>query len=141
MSSSTPTTRTAGPSRCAPRARGRQLYARITDDLVEQQKQLLQDLDPDVRDGVVEVIRAACARRRFTVPFGRVGRRAAARRRATAPACADFFAAIVVTDNHGHHDSDRPTADAAAIAGIYNQGIEERGATFETDAAHAPTTF
>ena len=24
-------------------------------------------------------------------------------------------------------------ADAAAIAGIYNQGIEERGATFETE--------
>jgi MarR family 2-MHQ and catechol resistance regulon transcriptional repressor len=36
---------------------GRRLYKRITDDLIEQQKQLLQDLDPDVRDGVVKVIR------------------------------------------------------------------------------------
>ncbi len=39
-------------------ARGRHLYTRITDGLVEQQKELLQDLDPDVRDGVVKVIRA-----------------------------------------------------------------------------------
>jgi MarR family 2-MHQ and catechol resistance regulon transcriptional repressor len=38
-------------------ASGRRLYGRITDDLVEQQKQLLQDLDPEVRDGVVKVIR------------------------------------------------------------------------------------
>ena len=37
--------------------RGRRLYARITSDLVEQQKQLLQDLDPDVREAVVRVIR------------------------------------------------------------------------------------
>ena len=37
--------------------RGRRLCARITDDLVEQQKQLLQDLAPDVREGVVQVIR------------------------------------------------------------------------------------
>src|SRR5215217_6311147 len=36
---------------------GRRLYKRITDDLIEQQKQLLQDLDPDVREGVVKVIR------------------------------------------------------------------------------------
>src|ERR671915_1856032 len=36
---------------------GQRLCARITDDLVEQQKLLLQDLDPDVRAGVVEVIR------------------------------------------------------------------------------------
>jgi DNA-binding MarR family transcriptional regulator len=38
-------------------ARGRGLYTRITHDLIEQQKQLLQDLDPDVRNGVVTVIR------------------------------------------------------------------------------------
>ena len=36
---------------------GRTLCARITDDLVEQQKHLLADLDPDVRAGVVDVIR------------------------------------------------------------------------------------
>ena len=40
-----------------PTASGRRLYKRITDDLVEQQKQVLQDLDPDVREGVVTVIR------------------------------------------------------------------------------------
>ena len=38
-------------------ASGRRLCKRITDDLVEQQKLLLQDLDPDVREGVVHVIR------------------------------------------------------------------------------------
>jgi MarR family 2-MHQ and catechol resistance regulon transcriptional repressor len=38
-------------------ASGRGLCKRITDDLVGQQKQLLQDLDPDVREGVVKVIR------------------------------------------------------------------------------------
>ncbi len=37
--------------------KGRSLCARITDDLVGQQKQLLQDLDPDVRAGVVQVLR------------------------------------------------------------------------------------
>jgi MarR family transcriptional regulator, 2-MHQ and catechol-resistance regulon repressor len=36
---------------------GQRLCAHITDDLVEQQKQLLQDLDPDVRAGVVQVLR------------------------------------------------------------------------------------
>jgi DNA-binding MarR family transcriptional regulator len=36
---------------------GRRLCTRITDDLVDQQKQLLQDLDPDVRTGVVRVLR------------------------------------------------------------------------------------
>lgn len=36
---------------------GQRLCMRITDDLVEQQKQLLQDLDPDVRSAVVEVLR------------------------------------------------------------------------------------
>lgn len=37
--------------------KGRSLCARITGDLVDQQKQLLQDLDPDVRSGVVQVLR------------------------------------------------------------------------------------
>ncbi len=48
-------------------ASGRRLYKRITDDLVEQQKQLLQDLDPEVREGVVNVIRrlARAAESRF----------------------------------------------------------------------------
>ncbi len=45
---------------------GRSLCARITDDLVDQQKQLLRDLDPEVRSGVVQVLRrlaqAAAAR-------------------------------------------------------------------------------
>ena len=36
---------------------GQRLCARITDDLVDQQKQLLQDLAPDVRAGVVQVLR------------------------------------------------------------------------------------
>ena len=46
---------------------GRQLYTRITRDLVAQQHEVLQDLDPVVRDGVVEVIRrlAAAAEKRF----------------------------------------------------------------------------
>ena len=37
--------------------KGRTLCARITGDLVDQQRQLLQDLDPDVRSGVVQVLR------------------------------------------------------------------------------------
>jgi DNA-binding MarR family transcriptional regulator len=37
--------------------KGRSLCARITDDLIDQQRQLLQDLDPDVRTGVVRVLR------------------------------------------------------------------------------------
>jgi DNA-binding MarR family transcriptional regulator len=37
--------------------KGRSLCARINDDLVGQQKQVLQDLDPDVRAGVVQVLR------------------------------------------------------------------------------------
>jgi MarR family transcriptional regulator, 2-MHQ and catechol-resistance regulon repressor len=45
---------------------GRALYERINDDLVEQQKALLADLDPDLRAGVTRVIsrlaRAADAR-------------------------------------------------------------------------------
>jgi len=36
---------------------GRRLHSLITDDLIDQQRQLLQDLDPDVRDGVVQVLR------------------------------------------------------------------------------------
>ncbi len=53
---------------------GRRLCARITDDLVKQQKQLLQDLDPDVREAVVRVIRglarAADSRFRSGVSVG-----------------------------------------------------------------------
>ncbi len=47
---------------------GRQLYTKITRDLVAQQHDVLQDLDPAVRDGVVEVIRrlASAAQKRFT---------------------------------------------------------------------------
>lgn len=40
-----------------PTSSGRRLYKRITEDLVEQQKQLLQELAPDLREGVVHVIR------------------------------------------------------------------------------------
>jgi len=53
---------------------GRRLHTRITDGLVEQQKQILQDLDPEVRDGVVTVIRrlarAADSRFRAGVSVG-----------------------------------------------------------------------
>ena len=53
---------------------GQRLCARITEDLVKQQKQLLQDLDPDVRSGVVEVLRrlarAADARFRSGIAVG-----------------------------------------------------------------------
>jgi MarR family transcriptional regulator, 2-MHQ and catechol-resistance regulon repressor len=56
---------------------GRRLYKRITDDLVEQQKQLLQDLEPDVREGVINVIRrlarAADARFRAGISVGTSG--------------------------------------------------------------------
>ena len=55
-------------------ATGRRLCERITNDLVEQQQQLLQDLDPDVREGVVTVIRrlarAADSRFRAGVSVG-----------------------------------------------------------------------
>jgi DNA-binding MarR family transcriptional regulator len=46
---------------------GRLLCARITGDLVNEQRQLLADLDPDVRAGVVDVIRrlARAAESRF----------------------------------------------------------------------------
>ena len=40
-----------------PTTRGRRLCDRITDALVEQQKQLLQDLEPELREAVVNVIR------------------------------------------------------------------------------------
>lgn len=54
--------------------RGRRLCARITQDLVTQQKQLLQDLEPDVREAVVRVIRglarAADSRFRSGVSVG-----------------------------------------------------------------------
>jgi len=65
---------------CATR-KGEQLCARITDDLIEQQKQLLQDLGPEVRKGVVQVLRrlakAADARFRAGIAAG-----------ASAPCCA-----------------------------------------------------
>jgi DNA-binding MarR family transcriptional regulator len=55
-------------------AAGRRLYRRITADLVEQQKHLLQDLEPEVREGVVRVIRgltrAADSRFRSGVSVG-----------------------------------------------------------------------
>ena len=57
-----------------PTPRGRRLCERITDDLVAQQKQLLQDLDPEIREGVVNVIRrlarAADSRFRSGVSVG-----------------------------------------------------------------------
>jgi MarR family 2-MHQ and catechol resistance regulon transcriptional repressor len=53
---------------------GRALCARIIDDLVEQQRELLADLDPEVRAGVVSVIqrlaRAADSRFRSGVSAG-----------------------------------------------------------------------
>jgi DNA-binding MarR family transcriptional regulator len=55
-------------------ASGRKLCGRITHDLVEQQKQLLEDLPADVRDAVVHVIRrlarAADSRFRSGVSVG-----------------------------------------------------------------------
>lgn len=54
--------------------RGQKLCARINADLVEQQRALLEDLDPAVRAGVVDVIRrlaqSADARFRTGVPVG-----------------------------------------------------------------------
>ena len=53
---------------------GQRLYGRITNDLVLQQKELLKDLDPEVRSGVVQVLRrlaqAADARFRSGVSVG-----------------------------------------------------------------------
>ena len=55
----------------SPTRQGQRLCARITSDLVEQQKQLLEDLAPEIRAGVVQVIqrlaRAADARFRSGV--------------------------------------------------------------------------
>ena len=57
-----------------PTRQGQRLCARITSDLVEQQKQLLGDLAPEIRAGVVQVIqrlaRAADARFRSGVTGG-----------------------------------------------------------------------
>lgn len=57
-----------------PTARGQRLCERITGDLVAQQKQLLRDLDPEIREGVVNVIRrlarAADSRFRSGVSVG-----------------------------------------------------------------------
>jgi DNA-binding MarR family transcriptional regulator len=54
--------------------RARALHARITSELVEQQRQVLADLDPAVRAGVVDVVRrlarAADARFRSGVSVG-----------------------------------------------------------------------
>jgi len=71
-----------------PTAAGRRLHARITHDLVEQQKQLLEDLDPDVRKGVVTVIRglARAADSRFRSGVS-VGPRAACCAPSGGPAC------------------------------------------------------
>ena len=53
---------------------GRRLCTRITGDLVKQQRQLLQDLEPDVREAVVRVIgglaRAADSRFRSGISVG-----------------------------------------------------------------------
>lgn len=58
-----------------PSGRGQRLYQRIMDELVEQQKQLLQDLDPGIRAGVVNVIRrvARAADSRFRAGAGACG--------------------------------------------------------------------
>ncbi|MEO8078374.1 MAG: MarR family transcriptional regulator [Acidobacteriota bacterium] len=54
---------------------GQRLCTRITGELVAQQKQLLQDLDPDIRAGVVEVIRrlSQAADARFRSGVGPTG--------------------------------------------------------------------
>jgi MarR family transcriptional regulator, 2-MHQ and catechol-resistance regulon repressor len=53
---------------------GERLCTRITDDLVDQQKQLLEDLDPEIRAGVIRLVRrlaqAADARFRSGVRGG-----------------------------------------------------------------------
>lgn len=53
---------------------GHRLYARITADLVEQQKDVLKDLDSEIRSGVVKVVRrlaeAADARFRSGISVG-----------------------------------------------------------------------
>ena len=116
---------------------GRNLCARITEDLVDQQTALLADLDPDVRAGVVNVIRrlaqAADSRFRRVSRSGRP-RTVARRARAGQPAAADFFGSVSCHYQSWLSSSGSPNAkDAAAIADIYNQGIAERGSTFETE--------
>jgi DNA-binding MarR family transcriptional regulator len=58
----------------SPTRQGQRLCARITSDLVDQQRQLLEDLAPEIRAGVVQVIqrlaRAADARFRSGVAGG-----------------------------------------------------------------------
>lgn len=49
------------------------------------------------------------------------------------PAVADFSGLIVVTSNMSTLFRHAVLADAEAITDIYNQGIAERGATFETE--------
>jgi MarR family 2-MHQ and catechol resistance regulon transcriptional repressor len=60
---------------------GRRLCARISDELIEQQKQLLQEMPPEVRAGVIEVIRglarSADARFRAGVSVGSTDKRCA----------------------------------------------------------------
>ena len=75
-------------------ARGRRLCARITNDLVDQHKQLLQDLDPEVRERgraghSAGSPRAADSRFRSGISVGPA--EVAARRTRTAAGAADFF--------------------------------------------------
>jgi len=55
-----------------PTRQGQRLCARITADLIEQQRQLLEDLDPQVRAAVVQVLRrlAQAAHARFRSSAG-----------------------------------------------------------------------
>ena len=68
---------------------GRSLCQRITDDLIEQQKTLIADLDPDVRAGVVDVIRrvARAADARFRTGASAGDRNGAAGECRTAGCC------------------------------------------------------
>ena len=59
---------------CTSRRAGGACYSASPTDLIEQQKQLLQDLDPEVRDGCRQGDPPARARGRLAVPFRRVGR-------------------------------------------------------------------
>lgn len=51
---------------------GRALYAKINDELIEQQAELLRDLDPVVREAATDVVRrlALAARKRFVAGSG-----------------------------------------------------------------------
>jgi hypothetical protein len=53
---------------------GSGLHKRITDGLIEQQQQLLEDLDADVRGGGRQCDPPARARGRLAFPFRRIGR-------------------------------------------------------------------